>query len=51
MIQSILKLYEDASCSKTDFAKSQAFWTGDYKNRFDKPGAMVGQISPLKSLE
>ena len=40
-IQSILKLYEDASSSKINFTKSQALWAGDYKNRFDKPGDMV----------
>ena len=40
-IQSILKLYEDASSSKINFTKSQALWAGDYKNKFDKPGAMV----------
>ena len=40
-IQSILKLYEDASSSKINFTKSHALWAGDYKNRFDKPGTMV----------
>ena len=40
-IQSILKLYEDASSSKINFTKSHALWAGEYKNRFDKPGTMV----------
>ena len=40
-IQSILKLYEDASSSKINFTKSHTLWAGDYKNRFDKPGTMV----------
>ena len=48
-IQSILKLYEDASSSKINF-KSQALWTGDYKNRFDKPGAMVWSNFSIKIL-
>ena len=49
-IQSILKLNEDASSSKINFTKSQALWAGDYKNRFDKPGAMVWSNLSIKIL-
>ena len=47
-IQSILQLYEDASSSKINFTKSQVLWTGDYKNRFYKPGAMVWSNFSIK---
>ena len=49
-IQSILKLYEEASSSKINFTKSQALWAGDYKNRFDKPGDMVWSNLSIKIL-
>ena len=40
-IQSVLKLHEKASSSKTNFSKIQALGVGAYKNRIDKPGQMI----------
>ena len=50
-IQVILKLYEDGSSSKINFWKSQAWWSGAYRNRIDQTGQMKGSKFPLKYLE
>ena len=42
-LQTILKLYEDASSSKINLTKSQALWSGGYKDRYNKAGNMICQ--------
>ena len=49
-IQSILKSYEKASSSKTNFPKIQVLWTGPYKNRIDKRDKWYGHNCTLKYL-
>ena len=49
-LQTILKLYEDASSSKINFNKSQALWSGNYKDRYDKPGNMIWSNFSIKIL-
>ena len=49
-LQTILKMYEDASNSKINFEKSQALWSGGYKDRYDKPGTMIWSNFSIKIL-
>ena len=49
-LQTILKIYEDASSSKINFGKSQALWLGGYKDRYDKPGTMIWSNFSIKIL-
>ena len=49
-LQTILKIYEDASSSKINFGKSQASWSGGYKDRYDKPGTMIWSNFSMKIL-
>ena len=49
-LQTILKLYEDASSSKINLTKSQALWSGSYKDRYDKPGNMIRSNFSIKIL-
>ena len=49
-LQTILKLYEDASSSKINLTKSQALWSGSYKDRYDKPGNTIWSNFSIKIL-
>ena len=49
-IQLILKLYEKAFSSKTNFSKIHALWASTYRFRIDKPGQMVWSQFSIKIL-
>ena len=49
-LQTILKLYKDASSSEINLNKSQALWSGGYKDRYDKPGNMIWPNFSIKIL-
>ena len=49
-LQTILKIYEDASSSKINLKKSQALWSGNYKDRYDKPRNMKWSNFFIKML-
>ena len=49
-LQTILKLYEDASSSEINLNKSQALWSGSYKDRCAKPGNMIWSNLSMKIL-
>ena len=49
-LQTILKIYEDASSSKSNIKKSQALWPGSYKDRCNKPGNMKWSNFSIKIL-